>query len=186
MISRPLTAGEIRLAQTVFGNSIDYTTVKVSDSPYVFFQPANAAMAPNGNLYMHNCYRADYAQTDSYTRSLFIHEMTHVWQFQNGVLNPVAEAVKLYMKHKFNYAAAYDFTLDAKKDLTDYEMEQQASIVEKYFLEKREGVRASPYHQADQRVKLYEKVLKNFLTNPSYAKRSKLQAFLFRQKPPQA
>src|SRR4051812_4376502 len=111
MTKRPLTDGETILARDVFGDSIDYAAVTVTDNKYIFFQPEGCAMTPNGNLYMYGCYSDDYAGGNSFDRGFFIHEMTHVWQFQNKVLNPVAEVMGLQMKHKFNYAAAYAFHL---------------------------------------------------------------------------
>lgn len=177
MSSRPLTNGEVSLARTVFGCSIDYTSVKVSDGKYVFFQPSGTAMAPDGNLYMHGCYYTDYAVEDAPTRGFFIHEMTHVWQFQNKVLNPVTAAVELNIKHKFNYLASYDFVLDEKLDLVHYGMEQQASIVQAYFMIA-QGTNSYVGNcknecTADERLELYEKVLGNFLTDPTYAKQDK-------------
>jgi hypothetical protein len=160
-ISRELTTGETELARQVFGDSIDYAAVRIHDRAYVPFQPKSSGMTPRGELYMRDCYSADYSQGNIYDSALFIHEMTHVWQYQNKILDPIAEAFKLQLKHKFNYAAAYEFTLDKNKDLTNYGMEQQAAIIEQYFMLK--GT------QAD--VKLHEDVLKKFLNNPAYARR---------------
>jgi hypothetical protein len=163
-VSRPLTKGEIQLARQVFGDSIDYAAVKIHDKPYLPLlplQPKNSGMTPNGEIYTRDSYSPDYSRENLYTRAFFIHEMTHVWQYQNKVLHPAAEAVKLNLKHKFNYAAAYDFQLDKSKDLVRYDMEQQAAIVQEYFLLK--------HRKAD--ATQYEAVLKKFLDNPSYARR---------------
>lgn len=174
MVSRPLTSGEVALAKSVFGDSVDYSTVKISDGKFVGFHPEGTAMAPNGNLYMYGCYHADYSQQSVMTQSLFIHEMTHVWQYQNKILAPIAEAVKLNIKHKFNYTAAYNYTLDGKKDLLDYNMEQQASIVQDYFMLKICGMQGHRGHCQNicsdrAKITLLEKTLAKFLQNPSYA-----------------
>jgi hypothetical protein len=178
MASRALTDGEIALAKTVFGDALDYKAIKVHDSKFIGFHPEGTAMAPNGNLYMYGCYHADYSKLAADGgQSLFIHEMTHVWQHQNKVLNPMVEAVKLNFRHKFNYGAAYAYALDAKKDLLEYNMEQQASIVEDYFVLRTEG-RPSRYAHAankDGEAKLralYEAVLKNFLADPAYGRKA--------------
>lgn len=175
--ARPLTAGEVALAKSVFGDSIDYTTVTVSDKPYTLFQPKGVATAPDGKLYMHGCYSPDYSDTNPYTRSLFIHEMTHVWQFQNKILNPISAALDLNIKHKFNYAASYDFQLDEKKDLVEYGMEEQAAMVQEYFLIKNQGLAGYTRHckntcEDDEKLRLYEKVLEKFLKDPSYARQA--------------
>jgi hypothetical protein len=176
MTSRPLTVGEIALARGIFGDSIDYAAVSIFDSKFTGFHPSGTAMAPNGNLYMPGCYRDDYAQEDVFYKSTFLHEMTHVWQYQNKVLNPIAEALKLALKHKFNYNAAYAYTLDEKKDLLDYNMEQQASIVQDYFVLKREGA-SLPWGNCmneatdAEKTRLFEKVLGKFHADPLYARK---------------
>ncbi|MBI1214182.1 MAG: Rhs element Vgr protein [Alphaproteobacteria bacterium] len=181
MSARPLTDGEIALAKTVFGDAIDYSTVEVKDSKFVGFHPEGTAMAPDGTLYMYGCYHDDYSQLDPEGQSLFIHEMTHVWQFQNKVLYPIVEAVKLNFRHNFNYSASYGYALDEKKDLLDYNMEQQASIVQDYFVLKTAG-RAShwtsctDHHDDAETKRLYESVLKNFIADPGYARKAAKQA----------
>lgn len=168
MAARPLTSGEMKLARSVFGDSIDYGTVRVSPEKFggMDFLPEGTAMAPNGNLFMPGCYCNDYSAKDIYTQGLFIHEMTHVWQYQNKVLAPIVEAAKLNVKYKFNYNAAYAYALDAKKDLLDYNMEQQASIVQDYFV-----LKHKPVHDVGEK-QLFEKVLKNFIADPAYAKQA--------------
>ena len=177
MTSRHLTAGEIQLARSVFGDSINYAEVKVNNRHFPLLQKKDVAMAPTGNLYMYNYYRDDYSKDrDPYLKALFIHEMAHVWQYKNKVLHPTIANALLQLKHKFNYSAAYPFRLDAKKDLVNYGVEQQASIIEEYFLIKHEGLTGHAYHcqnncNDNERLDLYEQVLKKFLKNPSYAKR---------------
>lgn len=180
MAARPLTSGEIKLARSVFGDSIDYGSVRISPEKFggMDFLPEGTAMAPNGNLFMPGCYKEDYAAESVATQSLFIHEMTHVWQYQNKVLAPIVEAAKLNVAHKFNYAAAYAYTLDEKKDLLDYNMEQQASIVQDYFALKhiggKHGYRGNCENACDdaEKKRLFEKVLENFIADPSYAKQA--------------
>lgn len=191
MVSRPLTDGEIKLAKTVFGDAIDYARVSVNDTKFIGFHPKGTAMAPNGSLYMFGCYHADYSALPPHGQSLFIHEMTHVWQYQNKVLKPVVEAVKLNLAHKFNYDAAYDYTLDAKKDLLAYNMEQQASIVQDYFVLRETGA-PSPFARSQTQIPhgqartLYETVLQNFLTDPAYARKDAKNGFSGKPKPPKA
>lgn len=190
MALRPLTKGEIALARTVFGDSIDYAAVYVSDQKFggMDFLPEGTAMAPNGNLFMPGCYHDDYAQESVLRQSLFIHEMTHVWQYQNKVLAPIIEAAKLNVKHKFNYMAAYNYTLDEKKDLLDYNMEQQASIVQDYFVLKNSG-QYSFWGNCEnscgdaEKKRLFEKVLEKFLAAPGYARRAAFPSPLGLRKP---
>jgi hypothetical protein len=194
MPPRPLTKGEIALARTIFADSVDYTTVTVSDQKFlgISFLPEGTAMAPNGNLFMPGCYRDDYAAEGTVWQSIFLHEMTHVWQYQNKVLNPIPAAAKLAVKHKFNYQAAYEYALDGKKDLLDYNMEQQAAIVQDYFAMKQNGGYSNwgcCQNVCDdaEKLMLFEKVLAKFLVDPGYAKSDAFPTFGFKKpKPPKA
>ncbi|HCZ17142.1 MAG TPA: hypothetical protein DHV85_21765 [Candidatus Accumulibacter sp.] len=170
---RHLTEGEIALARGVFGDSIDYARVTVRPGRYVPFQPRGTAMAPNGHLYMYGCYSADYSRENVYRQAHFIHELTHVWQRQNRVLRPRLSAVVLLLRHAFNYSAAYAYRLEKGRDLLSYNMEQQASIVEEFFLSARGGRVFSCRNDcdADARRALYGEVLKKFLKDPAYPRR---------------
>lgn len=181
---RHLTDREITFLKTWFKDTIDYDNVKVHSRPYLpgGLQSDHTAMAPNGHLYMPDTlYKEDYTAQDVplSLKSTFLHEMTHVWQFKNNVLNPIVEAAKESMKHKFNYNAAYDYVLEKGKDLVNYGMEQQASIVQDYFLLKNDKCRI-PAHLRKNGIKtipeakaLYESVLENFLKDPSYPQKCK-------------
>jgi len=188
MVSRPLTIGETALAKSVFGDSIDYAAVTINDGKFAGFHPEGTAMAPNGNLYMYGCYSDDYSTREPYGQALFIHEMTHVWQYQNKILAPIAEAVKLNLAHKFNYRAAYDYTLEPGKDLIEYNMEQQASIVQDRFLLQREPGSEFWSHSLNveygaQRMALYDQVLAKFDADPAYAKQAQFPTAGSKKKP---
>jgi len=134
MSGRKLTELEIQLARKVFGNSIRYTEVKIFNEKYAFFQPDNSGMTPNGNIYIHGNNIEDYgvATVHPDSKSFFIHEMVHVWQKHNGVLNPIMSAIGNSIRHGFNYGEAYKYTLETNKELSNYRMEQQAQIIEDY------------------------------------------------------
>ena len=85
MKSRSLTAGEIDLARSIFGDSIDYSRVRLIKGKWWPFQPRNAAMAPMGNIYFHpdaGGWSDDFANEAVRRQAFFIHEMVHVWQAQ--------------------------------------------------------------------------------------------------------
>lgn len=175
MTSRPLTDGEIKLAKSVFGDAIDYKKVSINDRHWPVLQKENFAWAMCNTLYMHKYYEPDFSQASPHRRGLFIHEMAHIWQWQNRLLKPVGNTLKQKLKQKFNYKA-YPFTLDAKKDLMNYGIEQQAAMIQEYYLNKRAGLPSHKRHCENtcshaERHDLYEKVLEKFLKNPSYIKR---------------
>lgn len=159
---RPLTPGEIALARSIFKDSIDYASVRIHDGPFLGLQPRHMGMAPNGHIYMHGCFETDYSAGPLHQQSFFIHEMTHVWQYQNKILHPVAAFFDLQMRYRFNYAASYRYTLEPGRDLVDYNMEQQATIVQNYFEKRENGGDLSDYRT----------VLQKFLDDPAYARRS--------------
>ena len=176
---RALTAGEIALAKIIYKDSIDYGRVKVHNHKKHFFQPKNAGMTPNGNMYMaKNVYVADYSHTNGIGQAFFIHEMAHVWQYQLRVLNPRWAAIGEFFEHLFQYGKAYYYTLEPNKDLLDYDIEQQAAILEDYFYTTRFNTKPySPHMKNDYNTvvkeKLFDKVLMKFLANPSYARHKK-------------
>ena len=79
---RRLTAGEVALAQSVFGTAIDYRKVTIRRRKWAFFQPRNVTMAPRGHLHFHpnsEGYCDDFSAGNHHSQGHFIHEMTHVW-----------------------------------------------------------------------------------------------------------
>jgi hypothetical protein len=176
MTTRALTDGEIALAKEIYGDSIEYSDVKVHSDRYYIFQSKGLSMSPNGELYMYGTYLDDFSKGSALQRALFIHEMGHVWQIQNKVLNLVEAAVDIHLKNSFNYKSGYYYTLEKGKDLTEYNMEQQASIIEDYFVLKHEKLRSYKgvcrnEEPLDARIALYESVLEKFLADPAYARR---------------
>lgn len=185
MSKRALTAGEIALAKTVFGDSIDYAAVRLHDKrilPPLIQEREQAVAKGNDISFPRGAYSEDFSvEPDAKKQSVFIHEMTHVWQHQNHVVSTVKEAVKETLQHAFRYDRAYFHTLDEKKDLTDYGFEQQAAIMQDYFLLTRHGMTDSYKNRRKDKddaivlKKKYEAVLKNFHQNPAYAQAFKKQ-----------
>ncbi len=168
MSGRKLTASEIELAKIVFKDQLDYDKIKIHNKKFIFFQPDNSGMAPNGDIYIVGCcYSDDYGKADNGAKKFFIHEMTHVWQKQNKILDPILEAVKEQIKHKFNYAQAYCYKIEGEQDFLSFGMEQQASIVEEYYALKcndfKPSTRASFNKSCSSKpsmIRLYEEILK--------------------------
>lgn len=178
MSERPLTPGEIALARRVFKDSIDYGKVKIHKGRYIVGQPDNSGITPNGEIYVVGAqtYFDDYSVATVYQRSFFIHEMAHVWQYQLKVLKPIAAAIGEFFRHRFDYAKAYDYELVPGKDLLKYRIEQQAQIIQDYYLLHVEGTAPSSHHiknsgDAAECLPLYCQVLANFRTNSAYAVR---------------
>ncbi|MBD9677931.1 type VI secretion system tip protein VgrG [Pseudomonas sp. PDM18] len=132
--SRPLTAGEIAMAQVVFKDAIDYSKVKAHHGGWwLFLGFQNTAVTPNGEMYFPEStglYKDDFSATaKGRDKALFIHEMTHVWQYQMGYW---VKWHALWVTSRG--ASAYEYTLRKTGKLSDYNMEQQGEIVSDYYM----------------------------------------------------
>jgi hypothetical protein len=170
--NRPLTAGEIALLEPIFKDSIDYRAVRIINNSFPL-QRDNVYMTPRGHVYAPGKLWQDDFSLAVDVRGVFVHEMTHVWQFANG-MDLIGQGVVEFTKYHGDYEKAYPYELDAARDLTEYGMEQQASIVEDYFLITNEH--AEPRRLTNrgltgrQRDSLYAAVLKQLVTSPRYAR----------------
>ena len=127
MQGRQLTTSEVALARSVFGEAIDFAQVRLSNRKWAFFQPRETVMAPRGNIHFHprsSLYCDDFCGGSLEAQGLFIHEMTHVWQHQQG-MNLVLR------RHPF---CRYDYALKPGWVLHQYGIEQQAEIVRHVFM----------------------------------------------------
>jgi len=169
--SRALTAGERKMAEAVFGKALDYDKVRIKKGRIGGpLHVDNSARTFGNSIYMHNLYQEDFSKASLPMQGLFIHEMTHVWQFQNRVMNLSLKDVWNMVSHRKD---AYEYTLDKNKDLKDYGIEQQASIVQEYFLMGKTGTSAHHrrcQNQCDNNEKrdLFKAVLQKFLNDPAY------------------
>ena len=87
-----MTAGEIDLARSVFGDAIDVASVRVVLGKWAFFQPRSVVMSPRGRIHFHphgTAYRDDFSHAELGEQGLFVHEMVHIWQHQSGIFLPL-------------------------------------------------------------------------------------------------
>lgn len=156
--SRSLTQGEIDLAKQVFKDSIDYAKVKVHKGEYLLWvQDNHTAMTPNGEMYFpEEIYKEDFSQVD---QRFFIHEMTHIWQYQLGY-DVEKNGLLLAAKGGYINNAAYRYSsiISKQSDLSEFNMEQQADIVADYFI--------ANIHNKSVAKKDFERVLEKFIKNP--------------------
>ncbi len=133
--TRRLTNGEIALCCSIFGDSIDYSPVRLHRRRWWPLQPRNVVMAPNGHLYFHAAsplWSEDFESEPIDRQGLFIHEMTHVWQAQTK-----GQFYLILMRHPF---CRYRYALVEGRKFELYGIEQQAEIVRHVFL-MRQGLR---------------------------------------------
>lgn len=149
--SRPLTNGEIKLATSVFKNSINYTTVKIFFGSFFPLKSQNddTFVTPNGSIYiMPKHYRDDYSLEDISYKKIFLHELGHVWQHQRKLIvlaNAGAlQACSVLSNFKYDpyiyniwespTVAEFVKYKNTTKRFLDYNLESQAEILADYWL----------------------------------------------------
>ncbi|TAL34897.1 MAG: DUF4157 domain-containing protein [Alphaproteobacteria bacterium] len=159
---RPLTPGEKDMARGVFGDTIDYDKIKIYNGPptvagiFQLKQNKLSAITPNGDIYLvgEDCKQPDLSQASEANRKLLIHEMTHVWQHQQG-RNVEREAIFLFIKSGFNYDSCYAYDINGKEKFVQLNLEQQAHMVEDYF-----ALRDTPLQPWENAAERQEKIAK--------------------------
>ncbi|MDD2369606.1 MAG: calcium-binding protein, partial [Sulfuricurvum sp.] len=149
---RNLTPGEINMLRDVFGDSINYNEVMIHPTGL----PA-PGVTLFGDVYINsgtafnpesNQYQSDFSKANADDQALFFHEMTHVWQSQNGYpTGPIG--FDLQGIYKTGVVNPYDYTIDSdsNKSFKDYNMEQQAKLIEDY---KKSLLKPDAYTQAQK------------------------------------
>lgn len=127
---RRLTDAEQRLAHEVFGVGLDSARVRLVAlpawdrafvaGPSLMIWPATAAVD-------------DFGQAPLPAQATFVHELTHVWQAQNGVRLLVAKL------RAGDSTASYAYDLANQTDFARLNIEQQAMVVEHAFTLSRGG-----------------------------------------------
>lgn len=137
-VIRHLTAGEITLAKTVFSDLLDYTKVRIINYPYIPWQGSEVFIAPNGQIFVGDIhYKDDYSLESPMYQQVFIHEMAHVLQHQQGVfvlLHGAYLQSAYYLTFKKYNPYFYHYSPD--KNFWDYNIEQQGKIAEDIYLGK--------------------------------------------------
>jgi hypothetical protein len=125
--SRLLNDGEKALARSVFGDSIHLDEVQLKTAWWVL---KNYAVSPNGNIYFHPAdWLVDFSHASLSKQSWLIHELTHVWQLQQGI--KVVRGALIDRR--------YDYVLETGKSFFKYGIEQQARMVQDYFIRRQRG-----------------------------------------------
>jgi len=169
-----LTAGEICYSRMIFKDAISYSRVKVYNREWrvlLGLQKNDTVMTPNGNIYYpKGSFREDFSVEwpSSDGLRVFIHEMAHVWQYQNGYFVKW-NGVRLSLDK-----SRYSYILSKDKRLSDCNMEAQADLLADYFLLLKFGdsgsarLFESKYRGGEKSIllPLYEAVLADFILNP--------------------
>ncbi len=133
MTVRSLTPGERSLLRSVFEITIPIDSLSVATNDHNWGGADNSITPGNLPFISTQIWCADFSDksvSDS-DRGTFIHEFTHVWQYYHGITK--LSAIWLAVRHLGDYSLAYPYDLSDNDDFTDFNIEQQASIVEDWW-----------------------------------------------------
>jgi hypothetical protein len=125
--SRGLTLGEKSLAYSIFHDQLDLNQPQIVASSWVI---RGYAISPNGHIYFNPAdYLQDFSTAPLGRQAWFIHEMTHVWQVQQG-MKVIRRAI---------LDRRYQYLLKEGKSFFQYGVEQQAQMVQDFFVQRSLG-----------------------------------------------
>ncbi len=131
-VHRSLTEGEVALAQSVYGDQIDYAAVQIhKGSVYLHANKRFTAFVTYNDIYYRpEFYKEDFSQASLDEKAIFIHELQHINQYQHGV-NLILDFLGLLLRHKGRYSEAYN--LVEGRAFSACNIEQQAVIVDSAY-----------------------------------------------------
>lgn len=133
---RRLTDGEAALAAEMFGAGVDAARVRVLALP---FWRRSFVAGPRLMVWPARSALLDFSapETPLQTQAVFVHELTHVWQAQNGIWLLLAKI------QAGDRPSSYAYDLESA-EFPQMNIEQQAMIVEHAFLASRGGMAPHP------------------------------------------
>jgi hypothetical protein len=161
--SRKISGAEQRLAESVFHDSLpDWKRINITDAlgpvpgvdrPYTD-ESMREFWVNVGPDYYPNLDRAtDYGYSSA--RNLLIHELTHVWQYYHGYW------VVLRSLWANQWGKGYSYTIEESDAWNDFNVEQQAQIVEDWFKRGKS--------ETDSRFVFIEKIIRPGVTGGFWA-----------------
>jgi hypothetical protein len=129
-MGRRLTDGEAALARRVFGEAIDYDRVRIATGgfgPFAVTLGSRIHVPPGAGS-------ADFSAEPPLRQGFFVHEMTHVWQFQTAALRTLLSWAAVALTGGYGPGLpGYRYRLPLAP-WARLNLEQQASAVEHAFL----------------------------------------------------
>lgn len=124
--ARPLNAHEIGIARSIFGDSLAYERVRIDERAHLGPRKGNFCYV---SCYTINCW-------GKMPDSILIHELTHVWQYQQvGIVYIPRALAAQFSPEGYNYGGVHALrrAIQTGKKLLDFNYEQQADIIEDYY-----------------------------------------------------
>ncbi|MCZ2100703.1 MAG: hypothetical protein LC107_04095 [Chitinophagales bacterium] len=133
---RPLNPQEQLLASSIFEKNIHYGRIFINSKAKII-APKYALAYVTFNIIHYK---------DEITPATLIHELTHIWQYQQFGSIYIARAIKAQKSQQgYDYGGIEGLyhAIQTGKLLTDFNFEQQADIIEDYYLHSIEGQQSS-------------------------------------------
>ena len=129
-MTRKLNNNELQLLNTLYFNEIDYSKVIITNQ-HLFsklLKKYSGIVFDNTIVFTKKSYKDDFSLNTG-SMALLVHEMCHVWQYQN--LN--YRWYKAGIEHLKFGKSTYSYNIADHKKLTDFRFEQQGEIMADYF-----------------------------------------------------
>jgi len=132
--TRSLNPEEIKLAKSVFGNSINYRLVRLDEAAKTvdWTKQIKGFKNPRPFTTFHTINSWGKLEKDT-----LIHELTHIWQYEHGGAKYIPEALAVNGKDSgYDYKGVSNLRKlrAAGKGMSSFDPEKQAKIVEEYYL----------------------------------------------------
>lgn len=141
---RGLTEGEIALAETVFPDPLPYGRIRLMEGAggnpiaALAFRTGNDAITLRNSIYFASGLSEDFATAAIAAQELFLHELTHVWQFaRSGVLPFLGRYGLNLASVGFRPRRAYDY--GPGQPFARARLEAQAAMIGHYHRARKEG-----------------------------------------------
>jgi len=146
-MKRKLHNNELNILKSLYFNEVDYGKVIITNKHFFskLLRGYSGIVFDNTIVFTEKSYKDDFSKTTS-DMALLVHEMCHVWQYQN--LN--YRWYKAGLEHVKYRKATYLYNISDYKKLTDFRFEQQGEILANYF-------RKRLYSSSD--ISVYEDVI---------------------------
>ncbi len=146
-MKRSLNTNELKLLKSIYYHSIDYDKVIITNQ-HIFsriLKKYSAIVFDNTIVFTEKSYKDDFSQSNG-SMALLIHEICHVWQYQNLKYR----WYKAGIEHLKFGKSTYSYNIADHKKLTDFRFEQQGDVMADYFRLKQ---------QNSSKVSVYEDVI---------------------------
>ena len=146
-MTRKLHVNELQILRSIYFDDINYDKVKITNQHLFSYllKKYSGIVFDNTIVFTKKSYKDDFS-INTFSMALLVHEMCHVWQFQNTDYR----WIKAGIEHLKFGKSTYSYNIADHKKLTDFRFEQQGDIMADYF---------SLTKRNNPKVKIYEDVI---------------------------